>query len=304
MVGRLCFSLALAALALGLAAPGAARADDPPFVGWAALLPGLAAPYEPTSEDDCVAGRTKCVDKVVAEMRRRFDPLARSCDHDAIFALSYLRTTQEYRRTIEDPGFFEDTACVNHEDAVFARYYFEAYDAWHRGQRGDVPAAWRHAFAAADGRELTAAGNLLLGINAHVMRDLPYVLAGIGIVKPDGGSRKADHDKVNVFLNRVTVPLREEIAARFDASYDDADLPTLLDETSTFQAVQGWREYAWRSAERLVGAAGPDERARVAADIEAAAATQALLLRQGLAYGPGSDSTARDAYCAGAAGDR
>ena len=26
-----------------------------------------------------------------------------SCDHDSIFALSYLRTTEEYRRTIEDP---------------------------------------------------------------------------------------------------------------------------------------------------------------------------------------------------------
>ena len=45
-------------------------------------------------------------------------PLADSCDHDGIFALAYLRTTEEYRRTIEDPTFFEDTAFVNHEDRL------------------------------------------------------------------------------------------------------------------------------------------------------------------------------------------
>ena len=72
-------------------------------------------------------------------MRRRFDPLAQSCDHDSIFALAYLRTTEEYRRTIEDPTFFEDTAFVNHEDVVFARLYFDAFDAWHSGRREDVP---------------------------------------------------------------------------------------------------------------------------------------------------------------------
>src|SRR5918912_3882697 len=86
-----------------LAAPVAGRAEDPTFVGWTALLPGLATEYQPSSENDCAAGRTRCVDAVIREMRRRFDPLARACDHDAIFALTYLRTTEEYRRTIEDP---------------------------------------------------------------------------------------------------------------------------------------------------------------------------------------------------------
>ena len=89
-------------------------------------------------------------------MQRRFEPLARSCDHDSIFALSYLRTTQEYRRTIEDPTFFEDTAFVNHEDVVFARLYFDAFDAWHGGRQEDVPPAWAIAFRAAGERAVTA----------------------------------------------------------------------------------------------------------------------------------------------------
>ena len=108
-------------------------------------------------------------------MQRRFEPLADSCDHDSIFALTYLRTTEEYRRTIEDPTFFDDTSFVNHEDAVFARYYFDAFDAWHAGR--PTPRAWAIAFRAASDRSVPAAGNLLLGINAHVQRDLPLVLS-------------------------------------------------------------------------------------------------------------------------------
>src|SRR5919198_2349303 len=200
---RLCVVIILIAGWVILAS-GSARAEDPPFVGWSALLPGLTTEYNPSSENDCAAGRTHCVDAVIREMRRRFDPLASSCDHDSIFALAYLRTTEEYRRTIEDPTFFEDTAFVNHEDVVFARLYFDAFDAWHAGRREDVPRAWAIAFQAAADRAMPASGNLSLGINAHIQRDLPFALAGIGLVKPDGSSRKTDHDRVNEFLNRVT----------------------------------------------------------------------------------------------------
>src|SRR3954468_16849467 len=123
--------LGAALVLLALAAPVAASAEDPPFVEWTALAPGLTTDYEPSTANDCAAGRTHCVDAAVREMKRRFDPLAAACDHNAIFSLTYLRTTEEYRRTIDDPTFFEDTAFVNHEDAVFARLYLSAYDAWH-----------------------------------------------------------------------------------------------------------------------------------------------------------------------------
>ena len=108
-------------------------------------------------------------------MTRRFDALASSCDHNAIFSLTYLRVTEEYRRTVEAP-FFDDTPFVNHEDTVFARYYFAAFDAWTGGRTAEVPPAWRVAFDAAQSRAVSATGDLLLGINAHVQRDLPLVL--------------------------------------------------------------------------------------------------------------------------------
>jgi hypothetical protein len=277
-----------------LGSPAAAQAED-----WATLSAGLTVAYEPSSPNACNAGRTSCVEAVIAEMQRRFAPLAASCDHDAIFALAYLRTTQAYRQAIEDPGFFTDTPFVNHEDALFARLYFDAYDAWHGGRPWATPAAWAIALRAADRRAVSGAGNLLLCINAHVQRDLPYVLYGVGLIKPDGTSRKPDHDKVNEILEDVYPPLLEELARDYDPTINDSDLPTDVDNKGLFQIVVGWREIAWRNAERLAAAPTARARAAVALSIETYAATQAEEIRRASAYAaPVQNSAQRDAYCA------
>ncbi len=232
-------------------------------------------------------------------MYRRFNPQARSCDHASVFALTYLRTTEEYQRASLTPGFFGDPYFVNHEDAVFARYYFDAYDDWKANRRHLVPQAWRIALDAGAEKRVSTVGNLLLGVNAHINRDLPYVLAGIGLVKPDGSSRKPDHDKVNQFLNRVSDDLYPELARRFDPTVDDNNLPGYLDDMASFQAFPAMRENAWRNAEALVNATTPAARTLVEAQIENSAANTANAIVSATAYGPLSGgSTARDAYCA------
>jgi Family of unknown function (DUF5995) len=290
---------ALGALILALAVPSAAIADDPPFVGWTALLPGLSLPYDPASPDDCIAGRSQCVDKTIRQMTSRFDSLASSCDHNAIFSLVYLRVTQAYRQAIDGP-FFDDTSFVNYEDTVFAHYYFAAFDAWSAGQVAQVPLAWRIAFDAAAKHKVSAIGDLLLGVNAHVQRDLPFVLYSIGgLVAPDGTSRKPDFDRVDIILNRVMAPVLAEIARRFDPTIDDTNLPTTLDDTALFQLLAGWREDAWRDAEALADAPTPEARDLVAAQIENNAANEARLIEASTAYPPLlGGSASRDAYCA------
>jgi hypothetical protein len=288
--------VALTALAVALAFPVAATAEDAPFVGWTALLPGLSFPYDPASPDDCSAGRVQCVDKTVREMTRRLDRFG--CDHNAIFSLTYLRVTEEYRRTIDGP-FFDDTPFVNYEDTLFAHYYFAAYDAWAAGRIAEVPPAWRVAFNAAKARSVQGMGDLLLGINAHVQRDLPIVLYSIGLTRPDGTSRKPDHDRVNVILNRVMDDIVAELARRYDPTIDDADLPTTLDAATLFQLLAGWREKAWRNAELIAAAPTPAARELVVAAIEQDAALEAQLIVAGTRYLPLiGGRAARDAYCA------
>jgi Family of unknown function (DUF5995) len=300
--GRRVGVVAVVVLGVGLVVPAgglSARAEDPVFVGWSSLLPGLTDEYDPSSGNDCVAGRVNCVRAVVREMERRFEPVGRSCDHNAMFALAYLRTTQTYLWAAQQPGFFQDTSWVNHEDAVFAKYYFDAYDNWLAGNRSRVPQAWLIAFDAAQERRSTGSGDLLLGMSAHINRDLPFTLAAIGMVTADGDSRKADHDKVDEFLNMVIEPMLAELAARFDPDTVNIKTPFGVGNAGLFQLVAAWREKAWRNAELLVSAPTPQLRAAVAEQIELAAATEATTIVAGNSYLPPLTTTGpRDAFCA------
>jgi hypothetical protein len=282
---RLALVLLVATILIGAAGVQPAAAEDPMFVAWSDLLPGLSTSYDPASSNLCAKGHVNCVDAVIREMTKRFDPLVSSCNHNAMFSLTYLRTTEEYRRTVDDPTFFSDTPFINHQDALFASYYFDAFDDYRSGNMAAVPQAWQIAIAAADGRKVSGSGNLFLGMSAHVNRDLPYVLADIGLVKPDGSSRKPDHDKVNQFLNRVIEPLLAEAGRRLDPTVESSNIQgTTMDETATMQLLVGWREQAWRNAEALVNAPTAADRAMVAQQIEATAAIEAQLLVASTAY--------------------
>lgn len=274
-------------LAQSLIALGDARAEDPPFVPWSSLLPGLTTTYEPSSANECQSGKLHCVDAVIREMQRRFDPLEASCNHNLLFALTYLRTTEQYRLAVAEPGFFSDPNFINHQDANFARQYFDAWDNYRAGALSAVPRAWQLAFRAADAKLVNGTGDVLLGMSAHVNRDLAFVLAAIGLVKPDGTSRKPDHDQVNVFLNRVIEPLFDEMAARYDPLVDDTQLDgTQLDEAALLQLLVTWREQAWRNAEALVSAPTPAARSLVETQIEQQAAIEANLIIVATAYTP------------------
>jgi hypothetical protein len=289
----------LAALATVCWPAAEARAADPPFIGWSAALPGINWSYEPTSSDDCAAGRISCVDKTIRQMQRSFDPLAATCSHSAVFALAYLRTTEAYRSTAVTPGFYADPAFVNHEEAAFAATYFSAYGDWTDGRIERVPPAWRIAFRAAENREVSGTGDLLLGINAHVNRDLPFVLAAIGTTAPDGSSRKPDHDAINKMLNRVIQPLVAEQAARFDPDIALLPTPYGIGYAGLLQMLVAWRESAWRHAEQLVQAPTPAARSVVAETIEQDAAANAAAIVASTRYvSPVTTTASRDRYCA------
>ncbi len=267
------------------ASSGAEEYETPMFVPWAELLPSFNSGYDPSSSNICKAGKDQCVDSVIREMARRVQPLDDACDHNVMFALMYLRTTEEYQRSALTPGFFTDPGFINHQDAGFAQQYFDAWDRYRRGDLAAVPDSWEIAFRNADQQKVSGSGNMLLGMSAHVNRDLPHILATIGLAKPDGSSRKPDHDKVNEFLNLVIQPLFAEAAARFDPSVDDAQVQgTTMDETATAQMLFAWREQAWRNAEALVNAPTPEARAHVEAEIERVAALESNLIVAATSY--------------------
>jgi hypothetical protein len=294
----------IAALVVGGSIPAVSAAPAPPdplsdpfALGWPTYNPTVLADRAASTETGCVRGTVACVDNVVAAMQARLGPLG--CAHDAVFALVYLRTTEEYRRAVSDPTFFADNAYVNHEDALFADTYLQAFDRFHAGNLAEVPPAWRIAFHAAGGKEVTSLGNMLLGMSAHINRDLPFVLNAIGLVSPQGVSRKADHDRVNAILAVVNRYALYEVSLRYDPTAGDGHAAnTTMDSKSLQNLVTRWREQAWANAELLARARTPAQRLQVATAIETQAAATARSLRTSYRHGPGDDVAARDAFCA------
>jgi hypothetical protein len=265
---------------------------------WSMLLPGLADPYnadDPTNI--CNSGKPQCVDAVAKEMAKRLQPLSDSCSHNALFSLLYLDVTYHIGDAVRTDGYFQVPGVISHEDALFASYYFNAFDSYKAGNLAATPGAWQVAFDAAKAKSVQGLGDVLLGMNAHINNDLPFVLYRMGLFNSDGTSRKLDHDKVNSVLFDAYEDAAIDSARRFDPSMAPSGVPG-SDELS-IQAVVGWREEAWRNAERLASAATDADRALIAAQISQAATAEANVIKAAYTYdGITSSSATRDAYCA------
>jgi hypothetical protein len=303
---RAATGICLLGVLIGLWMPATGRAaglpivdlsSDPWYVGWSAVLPPGYLGDDTDSSDACVAGRISCVTSFARRLERQVANLG--CNHNAVFSLAYARTTEKVAAVEQaQPTFFADTPWLNHYDATFADMYLSAWNSWQR--YGTAPPAWALAFKTADREGATAAGNLLLGMSAHVNRDLPFTLYAIGLVAPDGSSRKPDHDAVNQILSQIISPLLDEIAAKYDPSVrtELPALPESLDDFLAFQLLPEWREEAWRNAVALASAPDAASRAVIAAGIEQAAVAKGKALLTLTRYlPPVTTPESRDAYC-------
>jgi Family of unknown function (DUF5995) len=306
VVMRAATGICLLGVIIGLWLPATGRAtglptvdlsSDPWYVGWSSLFPPGYLGDDTDSSDACVAGKIVCVNKFAGRLEKQVSDL--DCNHNAIFSLAYARTTETIAAVERaQPTFFADTPWLNHYDATFGLMYLTAWNSWQR--YGVAPPAWALAFQTADHSAASAAGNLLLGMSAHVNRDLPFTLYAIGLVAPDGSSRKPDHDIVNKVLDMVISPLLDEIAAKYDPSVRSElpQLPESLDDFLAFQLLPEWRQEAWDNAVALATAPNAAARAVVAVGIEQSAVAKGKALLSLTQYVPPATSSAsRDAYC-------
>ena len=239
----------------------------------------------------CANGSFTCIDKTIADMATRFNRLAPSCNHDAVFSLLYLRVTERYKSFAATPGNFLDPRKVNYEDAVFSDLYTGAFDDWHANRPATVPPIWRLAFAPADTRQASGTGDALLGMAAHILRDLPFTLHHIGMVD------HRDHLAVNEMLRSVYNSAITELGERFDPTMSVASNVPGTDKTF-MQVVVEWREQGWRNAQDLMAAPNAAARQQVADRIERDAWNTGLTLSLGTRYPVQTATVVRDAYCA------
>ncbi|MEA2481381.1 MAG: hypothetical protein QOJ07_3303 [Thermoleophilaceae bacterium] len=288
---------AVIAVLAGLIAAAPARAQTgspPPYVPWTDVLPPLGSPdVQPGPVPNCRKASMKCVDNVIGRLRRARNRFG--CDHRAVFADTYLLLTRQFKTTVKrNPRFFADQRWVETEDATFANFYTRMLADQRAGR--PLPEAWQIAVDTAASGDANAAQDMLLGINAHVQRDMPYVLASVGLRTPDGTTRKPDHEAVNHILADAYEPIVRDIERRYDPVISVTNTRwSPIDDIAGLEAVQGWREGVWRNAERLLNAKTEADRQLVEQSIEQNAANWARMIATPQV--PPGYRSSRDAYC-------
>ncbi|MEU2789920.1 DUF5995 family protein [Streptomyces sp. NPDC007100] len=256
--------------------------------------PALAAP-PPRDEarrlacEGPVAGCVRQARRALTEVRD-----ALGCDHRAPFPVIYVQLERALEAAAAKPGSFDEPEWLAGDlNTGFVNLYLDAYRA-DQGA-GAVPQAWKAAFDAARTGDVNAGQDVLLGANAHIQRDMPYVLASLGLARPGGASRKADYDRFQKVLDRAYASAVQEIARNYDpvVALADSRWNPIAGYTAS-QLFRMWREQAWTHARQLAEADGPSARKEVVRRIETNAARWASLLKT--VHVPGYRQV-RDAYC-------
>ncbi len=271
-----------------------ALAGDGPFIPTTQYLPPVA-PAGPAEErvQECGADGLKCirwVENQLAAWEAYF-----GCDHKAVFPTVYRLLTKETRLYLEqDPAMFDDPAGLGYEAVKFYELYDRMIKAHLNG--GEIPQAWQTAMEVAAEGDWTGGHDMLLAINAHVQRDMPFALAAAGINLPNGESRKPDHDRFNQILNAAYDTIVQEVGRRYDPIMTDVDSQGgPFDNLGAQQLVAAWREGVFRNAERLTSAEGNEAMMAITREsIESFANVSAQIIRNGEIPG---QRARRDAHC-------
>lgn len=190
------------------------------------------------------------------EFERRHDPRC-------VFATAYSHLSRRLASALEGPSFSEP-AWVAELTTVFADYYFHASDAFDSGTL--APGVWKSAFEAGKAGHTTVLQDLVLGMTAHIVSDLPHALCDVGLRDATGRSRMPDYHHVNDVLAAAIEEVQSVISHRYDPLLGALDLLAGHgDEILTDYGLRLSRALAWYNAERLLA---PKLRATTEASLE------------------------------------
>lgn len=215
------------------------------------------------------------MEDVLARMDAHLADLRRTGDDRRIF-LSVYRTMTGAIHDAVAAGRFVDPAWTEDLTARFALLYFAAEDDW--TTTGTCAAAWSAAFSVAGTPRVSAVEHALLGINAHIVYDLPQAVAATMRAAGDVAGddlpagilvrRRHDYDVVNHVLAE-TVDAAQEILAEHSRAAAWLDTLALrLDEYAAEMMLRLARTQGWHISLALAVARDEREEAAVLAHLD------------------------------------
>jgi len=207
------------------------------------------------------------LDEVVDRMRARVDELRRQGDDRRIFLAVYMTMTGSIHRAIR-AGRFMDPAWTAVMTDRFATLYFDADHDWE--QTRCCPGPWQAAFAVSGVPRVSAIEHALLGINAHIVYDLPFAVATTmrefgdvvdGRLQADTlVRRRHDYEVVNHLLVETIPAAQAVMGAESQVAAVLDRLAGRLDEYAAEMLLRASRTQGWHAALALAVARTEAER--------------------------------------------
>jgi hypothetical protein len=186
----------------------------------------------------------------------------RARDPRCVFARAYATLSHELAASMPSAGF-SDPTWVAQLATVFSDYYLRALREHEAGTL--APGAWATVFDASQGHRTSVIEDLVLGMTAHIVNDLPYALCDVGLETATGQSRIGDYHMLNEVLGHAVDKIQKAVTLRYDPLLGLLDhLLESYDEIITNYGVRISRATAWYNALRLLD---PGSRAATTAAI-------------------------------------
>ncbi len=146
------------------------------------------------------------------------------------------------RSAITDPRWIAQLA------EAFVHRYLEALDGV-----SDVPPAWQKVFATGRNRYTSVLEDMVFGMSAHIIADLPHVLVTVGVTDEAGRSRVSDYHAMNDILGDAIGDIQTEVGRRYAPYLRWLDsLAGHPGELLTNYGIRLARAAAWYNAARLL----------------------------------------------------
>jgi hypothetical protein len=216
------------------------------FEGKKYVLRGNSSPRD---EHASAASSAERLDALAARLDTCARALEERKDSRCVFTRAYELMTRRLAAELSASDL-DDPAWVVEVAEAFAEKYFFALEAYDRG--GDPPPAWRAVFTTISSRRTSVLEDLIFGVYAHIVRDLPHTLQELGLADAVGRSRLRDHHTVTAIVGRAIDDVQAAVSERYGPYVGALDrIGKRYDEILTNYGIRLSRGMAWYNALRL-----------------------------------------------------